>query len=271
MKITLIVSTYNWPAALDLCLQSVFQQSRLPDEIIIADDGSDNDTKELINNFQSKTHIVLKHVWHADEGFQLSAIRNKAILIASCEYIIQIDGDLILHAEFIKDHLSIATRNKFVSGSRLLLPSKLTVKLLHEREIPSNHTLLLAGNNRLNGIRIPLLTRHLSSIYKRRKPYYVKGCNMAFWRNDLLKVNGYNEEISGWGKEDSELAIRLINSGISRLFLKFGGIAYHLFHPEASKHREGLNNAILNETLFTRKVRCEKGIDFHSLNDICVL
>ncbi|MBC7746121.1 MAG: glycosyltransferase family 2 protein [Flavobacterium sp.] len=270
MKASLIISTYNWTEALNLCLQSVIQQSRLPDEIIIADDGSDNNTRELLKNFQSKTKIPLKHVWHPDQGFQLSVIRNKAILVAAHEYIIQIDGDLILHADFVKDHLVLATKGKFVSGSRLLLPPNFTTKLLHQQKIPSNQTLLLAGDNRLNGIRIPFLTKHLSPIYKKNKPFYVKGCNMAFWRDDLFIVNGYNEKISGWGKEDSELAIRLINYGVNRLFIKFGGICYHLFHREASRNREGLNDSILNETLRTHKVRCEKGIDSHSLDEIIV-
>lgn len=266
MKSSLIISTYNWPEALNLCLLSVFKQTCLPDEIIIADDGSGSETGDLIKEFQSKSKIPLKHVWHPDEGFQLAAIRNKAIAAASFDYIIQIDGDLILHSDFIKDHLRLATKGKFVSGSRLLLPEDFSMKLLQGKTLPSDRSLLVMGNNRLNGVRIPLLSKLLSSIYKRNKPYYVKGCNMAFWRNDLLAVNGYNEEISGWGKEDSEIAIRLINYGVNRLFLKFGGICYHLFHPEASRSKESQNDLILSETLNMRKVRCEKGLDSHSLS-----
>ncbi|MEJ7778040.1 MAG: glycosyltransferase family 2 protein [Daejeonella sp.] len=270
MKASLIISTYNWPEALNLCLLSVLQQSRLPDEIIIADDGSKDQTRELIKNFQSISPLPIKHVWHPDQGFQLSAIRNKGILVASCDYIIQIDGDLILHSDFLKDHIELATKGKFVSGSRLLLPKGFSIQLLKEKKIPSNYTLLLKGNNRLNGIRIPVLTKYLSSIYKRNKPYYVKGCNMAFWRDDLFAVNGYNEGISGWGKEDSEIAVRLINYGVNRLFLKFGGICYHLFHPEAARDRESLNDQILSETLNNKKIRCEKGLDSHSLSEIVV-
>ncbi len=270
MKASLIISTYNWPEALNLCLLSVFQQSRLPDEIIIADDGSRHQTRELIKNFQSISPVPITHVWHPDEGFQLSAIRNKGILVATGDYIIQIDGDLILHPDFIKDHLELATKGKFVSGSRLLLPKDFSAGLLQEKKLPSNYTLLRMGDNRLNGIRIPFLTKYLSGIYKKNKPYYVKGCNMAFWRDDLLAVNGYNEGISGWGKEDSEIAVRLINYGINRLFLKFGGICYHLFHPEASRDRENLNDQILIETLDNKKIRCEKGLDFHPLAEIII-
>lgn len=264
MKSSLIISTYNWPEALNLCLLSVFKQTKLPDEIIIADDGSKNETADLIKKLQFVSKIPIKHIWHPDEGFQLSAIRNKGISAAANEYIIQIDGDLILHSYFIKDHLRLAARGKFVSGSRLLLPEDFSMNLLERKTLPSDRSMLLMGNNRLNGIRIPLLSKLLSSIYKKKKPYYVKGCNMAFWRKDLVAVNGYNEEISGWGKEDSEIAIRLINYGVKRLFLKFGGICYHLYHPEASRSHESKNDFILLETLTMRKARCEKGLDSHS-------
>lgn len=264
MKSSLIISTYNWPEALNLCLLSVFKQTRLPDEIIIADDGSKNETRELVKKFQSISNIPIIHVWHPDEGFQLSAIRNKAIAAAAYDYIIQIDGDLILHTDFIKDHLNLAAQGKFVSGSRILLPQDYSQKLLEGKTLPSDRSMLLMGNNRLNGIRIPFLSKFLSSIYKKHKPYYVKGCNMAFWRKDLFAVNGYNEDISGWGKEDSEIAIRLINYGVSRLFLKFGGICYHLYHPEASRSMESMNDLILSDTLKLRKVRCENGLDSHS-------
>ena len=271
MKASLIISTYNWPEALNLCLLSVFQQSLLPDEIIIADDGSEDKTRELINNFQSISEIPIKHVWHPDKGFRLSEIRNKGILAASCDYIIQIDGDLILHPRFINDHMELAKKGKFVSGSRLLLPENFSKDLLREKKLPSLNTLLWKGDNRLNGIRIPILSKYLSGIYKKNKPYYVKGCNMAFWRNDLMAVNGYNEEISGWGKEDSEIAIRLINYGLNRLFLKFGGICYHLFHPEATRVHESLNDQILIEALINKKIRSKKGLDSHLSDDIGVI
>ena len=270
MKASLIISTYNWPEALNLCLLSVFQQSRLPDEIIIADDGSTDQTRELIKYFQSKSPLPIKHVWHPDQGFQLSAIRNKGILVAACDYIIQVDGDLILHPDFIKDHLDLATEGKFVSGSRLLLPQGFSAELFRKRKLPSKYILLWKGDNRLNGLRIPILTKYLSFIYKRNKPFYVKGCNMAFWRDDLLAVNGYNEGISGWGKEDSEIAVRLVNYGINRLFLKFGGICYHLYHPEAARDRESLNELILSETLRSLTIKCERGLDSYTLNEIIV-
>lgn len=263
MKVTLIISTYNWPAALEVCFKSILQQNRMPDEVVIADDGSGIETQELVQRYKKKFPVPLKHVWHPDQGFQLAAIRNKAIMVAANPYIIQIDGDLLLHRDFIADHIALASKGMFVSGSRLLLPEAFSTEILEHRHLPSTIELLFKGSNRLNATRIPLLTRLLAPVYKKNKPFYVKGCNMAFWRDDLIAVNGYNEAITGWGKEDSELAVRLINSGTNRLFLKFGGICYHLFHKEAPRNREDINDSILNETLSSGSRTCEKGLNSH--------
>lgn len=270
MRITLIISTYNWPSALEVCLNSVIRQSWMPDEVIIADDGSGDETKELIQKFKKEFPVKLNHVWHPDEGFQLAAIRNKAILVAESDYIIQIDGDLILHPEFIADHSRLAMPNKFVSGSRLLLSQRVSENILKARENPSFFQLFLFANNRLNGLRIPYLTRHLATLYKKNKPYYVKGCNMAFWRADLIAVNGYNEAITGWGKEDSELAVRLLNKGVGRLFIKFGAICYHLFHRVACRMKEELNDNILCETIVNKTIATPLGINSHNRKDICI-
>src|SRR3546814_319958 len=105
---SLIVSTYNWPEALTCCLNSIAAQTVLPTEIIIADDGSTEETKNATVDWSKRTHIPLIHVWHADQGFRLSEIRNKAIQRAAHPYIIQIDGDIILDSNFIEDHLKSA-------------------------------------------------------------------------------------------------------------------------------------------------------------------
>ena len=94
-KSSLIISTYNWPEALRLCLLSVLGQSVLPDEVIIADDGSTGQTADVVEAMRPLFPVKLIHVWQEDNGFQLSKIRNKAIAMSSCDYIIQVDGDLI--------------------------------------------------------------------------------------------------------------------------------------------------------------------------------
>jgi glycosyltransferase involved in cell wall biosynthesis len=268
MKVSLIISTYNWPAALELCLKSVLTQKSLPDEVILADDGSGMETRNVIESFQSFFPVPLKHIWHEDNGFRLAEIRNKAILASSCEYIIQIDGDLILHPQFIADHRRLATKGRFVSGSRLLLSIDFSNEILSSGSIPSALSIMLHGKNFFNALRIPAITRLLAPYYKASQPYYVKGCNMAFWKQDLVDVNGYNESITGWGKEDSEIAVRLINNGVRRNFMKFGGVCYHLYHKEASRGNEENNDLVLETAIRENRIKSPRGLDSHSTNNI---
>lgn len=106
IKCSLIISTYNWPQALELCLNSVAVQKHLPNEVIIADDGSDDKTKSLIDQLKKDFPVPLIHVWHEDKGFRKTIILNKAVHQSTCEYIIQVDGDVVLDKHFIGDHLS---------------------------------------------------------------------------------------------------------------------------------------------------------------------
>src|ERR1700761_3212742 len=121
IKTSLNISTYNWPRALNLCLLSVKALKVLPDEVVIADDGSTDDTRQLIAEFQKDFPVPLKHVWQPDEGFQLARVRNKGIAASSYEYIIQVDGDLVLHPMFVADHIAFSKKGTFTGGSRVLL------------------------------------------------------------------------------------------------------------------------------------------------------
>jgi glycosyltransferase involved in cell wall biosynthesis len=265
---TLIIATYNWPQALELCLKSVAEQKVLPTEVIIADDGSKQETTLLVKQFQQNFPVPLKHIWHPDEGFRLAAIRNKGILAANTDYIIQIDGDLILHPYFISDHLDIRKEGYFVTGSRVLLTPESTERLI-KNESTDIKKWADTKKNWVNGIRNRLLRNFLSSRYKSsgRHLYYVKGCNMAFWKQDLIKVNGYNEAFTGWGREDSEIAIRLMNAGIKKQFIKMGGVCYHLYHNEASRDMETKNIAMMEEAIKTKITQIKHGLNKH-LNQV---
>lgn len=260
MDTSLLVSTYNWPEALELCLQTVARQSLLPGEVIICDDGSGPETAALIARMRRDFPIPIVHVWHADEGFQLASIRNKGIAKAEGRYIIQIDGDILLHRHFVSDHVAFRRLGCFTTGSRMMINADHTKELLLKNI--SNRLLHIRNKNWLNALRMPLLSRLLAQHYKTkgRSRIYVKGCNMAFWKADLLWVNGYNESIKGWGNEDSELAIRLLNSGIRKRFIKFSGICYHLYHPFASRAQEDENKRIMQETIESGVMRIENGI-----------
>jgi glycosyltransferase involved in cell wall biosynthesis len=260
IKTSLNISTYNWPQALNLCLLSVMAQKVLPDEVIIGDDGSTEETKALIDKFKNEFPMPLIHVWQPDEGFQLARIRNKAIAASTGDYIIQVDGDLILHPDFIADHVDFAKKGSFVTGSRVMLKEDLSAQLLKSGSIKVN--LFSEGiKNKSNGYRVKFLRNYMASRYRAHDMYYMRGCNMAFWREDLIMVNGYNEEFTGWGREDNEVAVRLINSGIKKRIIKFAAVVFHIYHPEKSRGDLDRNDDMLQEAIELKKVHCPVGLD----------
>lgn len=258
MKTSLIVTTYNSPRYLELSIRSIFNQRKLPDEILVADDGSGEETQMLVERLAEESFVPLRHIWQPDEGFRAGAVRNRAIEAATGDYIIQIDGDMILHPSFVLDHVRRARKGTFVCGSRVLVGEKLTADILNRRrvELSASERGMEHGSN---GRRIPWLTP-LFSRYKASDGTYARSCNMACWRSDLMAVNGYNEDISGWGREDSELSCRLINAGVKKRFLKFGAIQFHLHHPENSKERDPRNIALLEQTRAQKLTRIPNGI-----------
>jgi glycosyltransferase involved in cell wall biosynthesis len=261
-SVALIISTYNWPQALKQTLRSVANQTIQPNEVLIADDGSDERTANLIQQFITNNPTLnIKHVWHEDNGFRLAAIRNKAIRMAQSDYIIQIDGDIIIDQNFIADHLSIQAIGYFVTGSRLLLGKKITDVLLESEKI-NIAALRWKGKNFFNTLRIPFLMRLLQNTYKTKGKHldYVKGCNMAFWKSDLYLVNGYDESFIGWGREDSDICIRLINAGVKKKFIKFCAVQYHLYHPLASRDQFEANDALIEQNKLQQISFCKYGL-----------
>tara|TARA_B110000459_G_scaffold195995_1_gene237380 strand:- start:103 stop:891 length:789 start_codon:yes stop_codon:yes gene_type:complete len=258
MKTSLVITTYNWPEALELVILSILKQSVLPTEILIADDGSTKETKQLIERYSSKFKSGIIHFWQKDEGFQKTSILNKSIAKANGEYIIQIDGDIIMHTHFIKDHVQMAVKGFFIHGSRTFLNDTTTQKAIRNSII--NFSIFSPGiTNRFNSLYSSLLSKVLSK--KNKKLKGTRGCNFSFWKQDFIKVNGYNEDMSGWGKEDTELSLRLMNSGLKKLKLKCLAICYHLHHKTSSKAGLNINNSILSIVFKEKREICNNGIN----------
>ena len=257
--VSLLVSTYNWKEALALCLRSAFSQTVKPDEIVIADDGSREDTRELIENMKKKTDIPVVHVWHEDKGFRKTNILNKAIKKISSEYIIQIDGDIVMDNNFISDHLELVEEGYFVCGSRVGLSPMITNQFFRNTHYHP-YMFQLGLMYMFNSIRSRVIRRYLEKRYFPKNIQRLRGCNMAFWKEDLLRVNGYNEDMNGWGQEDTEIAYRLVHAGVKKKFLKGGGIEYHLYHKPASKENLTHHNEILQEVIDKKIAWCKNGI-----------
>lgn len=260
-SVSLIVTTYNWKEALTVVLNSINKQSRLPDEVIVADDGSRDDTRERIEKLAPNMKYKLVHVHQPDDGFQVSRIRNRAIAATMSDYIISIDGDMMLHPKFIEDHLSIARKNTFVQGGRVIMSEALTHRILNEPDyIPKLTFRSKEITNNKNAFWHPAL-KQLAARFVTNTLNRVRGCNQAFWRKDLIDVNGFNEAFQGWGREDSDMCLRLNNNGVDRINLKFAGIAYHLYHPEAQRSSLQANDEILEKAIRNSETFCELGID----------
>ncbi|HYE55412.1 MAG TPA: galactosyltransferase-related protein, partial [Chitinophagaceae bacterium] len=198
-----------------------------------------------------------------DDGYQLARIRNRAFAASHGEYLIQIDGDLVLDKHFVKDHLELSRPGTFISGSRTMLDAELTGMLL-KKEVSINdieqHSRHFGKAH--NARRSSFLKNLLYLVQRNRKNYkYVLGCNMAFWKKDLLAVNGYNESFKGWGKEDNELAVRLQNAGVKLRFIKFGAVVYHLHHKVADLSAVPGNEEKLLQTIRDRTTFVSAGMN----------
>jgi glycosyltransferase involved in cell wall biosynthesis len=260
VRVSLIISTYNRIDVLKLVLKSALRQSVYPCEIVVADDGSTEETKQLVDYYASVSPVPIIHCWHEDLGFRLAHIRNKAIAISRGNYIVSIDGDVVMHKHFIKDHIDHARAGYFIQGSRVLLLQEKTNDFIRKERL--DLFLYSTGiSNRKNTVRNPILARLFSS-HSSKNVRGTRGCNMSFWKSDLIKVNGFNEEFVGWGREDSDIVVRLHNAGVSRLKLKFSGLVFHLFHPE-NRNNEQLNHndIVLQQSIDNKISRCENGID----------
>jgi glycosyltransferase involved in cell wall biosynthesis len=258
MQISLIITTYNRSDALLLVLKSVERQRKVPFEVIIADDGSDKKTQKLILNFKLSTTLNIIHSFQSDKGFRAARSRNKAISKANCEYIVLIDGDMILHHNFIYDHYKNARSGYFVQGTRVLL-SQSKAKEICENNTLSINFLSKGLINRKNAVYSNLL----SFIFSKNKNFLkgIKTCNVAFYREDCINVNGFNNKFEGWGREDSEFFARLMNKGINRKTLRFNAIQYHLWHKDSNRALLSENDILLKKAINEKLQWCESGIN----------
>lgn len=261
MTTALIITTYNRPDALSLVLKSALQQNHLPDEIVIADDGSDVETRKLIEQIADRSTVPISHAWQPDISFRAAMARNRALAMTKSEYIIMIDGDMLLHPDFIQDHLDASEKGTFLQGGRVLLSEAKTDEILKSHDI--TFSLYTRGiENRKNALHSSFLRR----LFTKKGKFLngIKTCNFSLFRDAVLTVNGFDNSFVGWGREDSEFAVRLQNSGIIRKNIKFSALAYHLYHLGNSRKTLPENDHRLRQSIDENRVWCEDGIDCFS-------
>lgn len=260
MRTCLIVTTYNWPEALHLTLASVVRQTQLPDEVIVADDGSGPATRAVVERWRA-AGLPLEHVWQEDAGFRLARSRNRAIATTRADYILLVDGDMILHPQFVADHVRCARPDCFIQGARPQLSAAATANLLRNGDLAAVGPLTPGLRRRAYALRSPLLSR----VFSRTKDTLggVQGCNQSFWRSHAIRVNGYDERFTAWGPEDREFVARLLHLGVRRYYVRHMAIALHLHHASRAPSLPNPFDRLLQETLARRATWTEQGLTAH--------
>lgn len=265
MKISVIVSTYNNPAYLNLVLHSLISQTDTNYEVVVADDGSSEETRQLVHSIANKSAVPVIHAWQEDLGFRLAASRNNGFRHATGDYFVFIDGDCIVRENFVARHRLLSEKGYFVTGNRILLSENFS-KAIVERKDFLPHSIFDALNalrkKKINRI-LPLLYLPEGVINRKKNDRWQKlrGCNFAVWKEDLLRTNGFNEDFVGWGFEDSEFAVRILNAGIHRKSGNFATGVFHLYHKELKVPQEGPNWERLQFAIKEHLTRCPNGIE----------
>jgi glycosyltransferase involved in cell wall biosynthesis len=260
MKIALVINTFEQPDYLARVLAAVTRQSRPPDEVLLADDGSGPPTRELFAHWSAQQKFRSAHLWQAHEDFRRARILNETIAAARGDYLVFLDGDTVPHPQFIADHGAAGRPGFFVQGHRALIEQS-AAAWFGQNAFPADRRRAILQNqisSLKNAFRWPFAVRKIK-LHLRG----IRGCNLAIWHDDLVRVNGYNEDFAGWGREDSELAARLFNAGRQRLDLRGRAVCFHLWHPPASRANLAANDGLLEKTVRDKIARCEHGLDRH--------
>ena len=267
MSLSVILSTYNSPSLLRKVLCGYSVQTYRPFDIVIADDGSTDETRRLVDTLRRELDLEIRHVWQEDDGFRKCAILNKAIQATTADYLVFSDGDCVPRSDFLAVHVAMRKPRHFLSGGYFKLPRSVSEVLSCEDVLAGRatdtarlrdhglswswrHMRLHAG---------PRLGRLLDLVTPTRATW--NGHNASGWREDILRVNGFDERMR-YGGEDRELGERLMNLGIRARQIRHRAICVHLWHERGYVRDEDLqtNRAIRRETALHRAQYTPYGI-----------
>lgn len=267
MKISVIFTTYNAPKWLEKVIWGFAQQTDKNFELVIADDGSNDETRQLIESHQGKYTFDIQHIWHADDGFQKCQILNKAITAAQGEYIIMTDGDCIPRNDFVATHRRFAEPGHMLSGGYFKLPMTTSQSITYE-DIKKGDCFdpnWLKSNGVTSSIKLMKLSAgpKRASLYNRltpTKPTW-NGHNASCYKTDMIKVNGFDERMR-YGGQDREFGERLRNIGIKSKQIRYSAICIHLDHARGYANPEDWkrNNTIREHTRSSKTTRTAYGI-----------
>lgn len=268
--ISVIVTTYDRPAALNAVLRGLSRQTDRGFEIIVADDGSGLETRHLIERWRETVGVRLTHVWHEHRGFRAPEMRNRAIKQSTGNYCIFLDGDCIPRPAFVDAHRQLAEPATYVMGSRVLMSRALTEEVLTGKLEPELWTLSAYFRRAFRGEinrASPLLTLRLGPLRNMRLwGNHARSCNLAAWREDLHRVDGFDASYVGWGREDDDLGIRLMRTNVRPKTGRYATGVLHLWHAPADRSHLADNDRRLTTTRHSDRIRAARGISQTSYN-----
>jgi glycosyltransferase involved in cell wall biosynthesis len=267
--ISIIVTTYRREDALDAVLRGLSAQADWHFEIIVADDGSGPETAGVVKSWVPRVRaslgVRLAHVWHDDRGFRAAEIRNHAVLESSGAICVFLDGDCIPRPDFVAAHRRLAEPGRFVAGNRILLSRELTERVLREHleleHWPLTRWLAARRQGEINRL-APLMPLPLGALRRiaGRAWRKARSANLAIRRDDLLRVDGFDAAFTGWGREDSDIVVRLMRSGTLRKDGRFATAVLHLWHPEGDRSRLAANERMLDEVVRGSRIKAMAGL-----------
>lgn len=264
---SVILSTYNRPQMLRLVLLGYQRQTFKDFELIIADDGSTDEVKGVIEEFKNNSFFNIVHMWHEDKGWKRCEIVNKSILAANSDYLIFSDADIIPHHDFVKIHIEYRQKGAVLLGRCVRWGEWISGKITKKEVITGRYERLtwdkwlafFRGRIKHFQKSIPIknkfLLKWLNPTGRRINLY---GMNFSMWKEDMLKLNGFDEKISHWGVEDVELDLRVRKLGLKRISVRHQAICYHLYHPKSTKKPE--DTKIVEQTEKSNDYFCKYGI-----------
>ncbi|AMR28468.1 hypothetical protein A0257_16135 [Hymenobacter psoromatis] len=250
LKSSIIISVYNRFDFLKLVLAGLEAQTEQDFEIIISDDGSNEQFVAQLKHVCQVSPLQIRHNWHPDDGFRKNQILNSSIRLALGAQLIFLDGDCIPHPAFVAEHLALGGIGRCLAGRRIDISDRLTRQLTPAkvRQGILQNPFTIAGQlagfltrrtfHFMNGFYV---TTPLLRGYFNRKERGLLGANFSVMKADLVAINGFDERYTAptFG-EDSDVEFRLRLQGVNIIPVLNIAVAYHCFHkllprPEVSK------------------------------------
>lgn len=268
---TVVLSTYNTPRSLDLVLHGYRWQSEKSFEIVVADDGSTPETKEMLVQHPAAAELPIRHVWQEDQGFRKCRALNLAIRASRSDYLIFSDGDCIPRADFVGTHLALRKPGAYLSGAMFRMAAPVSAAVTPEaiqRQDPFCAAWLRAQGQAYRPKQFWKLTRNArwARFCERLSNAHAgwNGANSSCYKADAVRINGFDERLV-YGGEDREFGFRLDRAGLSGIKVRYRAALAHLDHPRGYENEAGWqhNRKLISQGFAEKLLRTPFGLEQH--------